>query len=362
MRRLIFGITLLLAASGALLLYWYTRPLPVLTVTSWAGAYGRAQAAAQMRPYAAEKRVDVHIAQWDGDLAEVEKAVATHTYTGDVIDFELPKAIEACRRGLLERFDAASLPAGADGTPADKDFVKGALGDCTVGSMIYSQAILFAKDKFSGDLPRTLADFFDTVKFPGPRALREGAKLNLEMALLADGVAPADVYRTLENEDGIARALKKLDRLKPGLIWWRASSEPARLIASGQAAFATTAWSGDVAEARTNEANVIWDHQLYEFDVFGVPKGDPKKDMAVDFIRYATGSAPLAHAADWIALGPARRSAWPQVGQNPDLKIAMTPLLPTRDFSTAFSVDDGWWLAHGAALEARFRTWKMAAN
>ena len=358
MRRLVLGIVLLLVLAGAALLYWYTRALPILTVTTWAGAYGRAQAAAQMRPYAAEKRVDVHIAQWDGDLVEVEKAVATHAYKGDVIDFELPKAIEACRRGLLEPLDAASLAPGADGTAAARDFVKGALGDCTVGSMVYSQAILFAKDKFSGEAPRTLADFFDTAKFPGPRALRDGAKLNLEMALLADGVASADVYKTLESDDGIDRALKKLNTLKPALIWWRASSEPARLIASGQAMFATTAWSGDVTEARANEANVIWDHQLYEFDVFGIPKGDPKKDMAMDFIRYATGTGPLAQAANWIALGPARRSAWPQVGQNPDLKIAMAPLLPTRDFATAFAVDDGWWLTHGAALEARFQAWK----
>ena len=90
----------------------------------------------------------------------------------------------------------------------------------------------------------------------------------------------------------------------------------------------------------------------------GRPKGDPKKDMAMDFIRYATGTMALAHAADWIALGPARRSSWPKVGDNPDLKIAMSPLLPTRDFATAFAVDDGWWLTHGARLETRFQAWK----
>ena len=362
MRRPILATVLLLALAGAGFLYWYTRPLPVLTVTSWAGAYGRAQAAAQMRPYAAVKRVDVHIAEWDGDLAEVEKAVATHSYKGDVIDFELPKAIEACRKGLLEPVDAASLPPGNDGTPAAQDFVKGALGHCYVGSLIYSQAILFAKDKFTGPAPRTLADFFDTAKFPGRRALREGAKFNLEMALLADGVAPADIYKTLESDDGVARAFKKLETLKPQLIWWRASSEPAKLIANGDAAFATTAWSGDVTEARANEGNVIWDRQLYEFDVFGVPKGDPRKEMAMDFIRYATGAAPLARTADWIALGPARRSAWPLVAKNPELGIAMSPLLPTKDFATAFAIDDSWWLTHGAALEARFQAWKMAPD
>ena len=361
MRRLILGITLLVALLGALALYWYTRPLPVLTVTSWAGTYGRAQAAAQMRPYAADRRVDVHLAEWDGDLTDVSRAVHDHSYKGDVIDFELPKAIQACRQGLLEKFDSATLPAGDDGTSAAQDFVKGALGDCWVGSVIYSQAILYAKGKFTGAQPATLADFFDPAKFPGSRALKQGAKFNLEMALLADGVAPGDVYKTLENDSGVARALKKLDTLKPGLVWWRTAGESAKLIASGQAVFATVL-NGDIFDDRSTQPGVIWDRQLYEFDVFGVPLGDPKKEMAMDFIRYATQSAPLAHVADWVALGPARRSAWPLVGKNPDLGLAMRDFLPTDHFATAFAVDDGWWLDHGSALEARFQAWMAQPN
>ena len=360
MRRIAL-ITLVLALAGALGLYWYTRPLPVLTVTSWAGTYGRAQAAAQMRPYAADNHVDVHLAEWDGDLAELSLAVTSHAYNGDVIDFELPKAIAACRQGLLEKFDTSSLPAGSDGAPAAQDFVKGALGDCWVGSVIYSQAILYAKNKFIGAQPATLADFFDTVKFPGPRAMRQGAKFNLEMALLADGVAPQDVYKTLESDAGVARALKKLDILKPTLVWWHAAGEPAKLIQSGQVTFSTTL-NGDIFDARANSPGVIWDRQLYEFDVFGVPKGDPKKDRAMDFIRYATSSDALAHVADWVALGPARRSAWPLVGKNPELGIAMSPWLPTTHFNTAFAVDDGWWLTHGPALEARFQEWLTAPH
>src|ERR1700761_3320295 len=98
MRRILLAllciiVILLLAAAAAF--WWFTRPLPILTVTTWPGQYGRAQAAALMRPYAADNHVDVLIAQWDGDLGDVANAVASHTYKGDVIDFELPKAIEA---------------------------------------------------------------------------------------------------------------------------------------------------------------------------------------------------------------------------------------------------------------------------
>jgi putative spermidine/putrescine transport system substrate-binding protein len=358
MRRILIAL-LIIGAAALVGFYVYTRPLPVLKIVTWAGPYGRAQRAAMIEPYRDVAHMDTQPGEWDGDLAEVARAVATHTYKGDVIDFELPKAVQACRQGLLEKFDAGTLPAGQDGTAAANDFVAGALGDCFVASVAYSQVIFFAHNTFRGAEPATVNDFFDTVKYPGPRAMRASAKFNLEMALLADGVRPRNIYKTLSTEDGVARAFRKLDSIKPVLVWWRNPGEPAKMIQGGQAVFAT-ALSGDVFDARAALPGIIWDRQLYEFDVFAVPKGDPNKEMAFDFIRWATGPKPLAGVADWVALGPARRSSWPLVGKNPELGIAMTPFLPSTHFASAFAVDDGWWLAHGAALEARFQSWMGA--
>ena len=338
------------AAAGFAIFYWTTRPLPILTVTSWAGAYGRAQAVAQMRPYASAHHVDVHLAQWDGDLSGLK---------GDVIDFELPGAVEACHRGLLEKIDAADLPPGDDGVPAQKDFVPGAFGPCWIGGIVYSQVILYAPHGFAA-APRTLADFFDTSRYPGKRALKRGSgKYNLEMALLADGVAPGDVYATLATAPGLARALHKLDSLGPDLVWYTADSEAPNLIRSGGAVLAT-ALNGQVYDAAQKGGatpGVIWDRQLYEFDVFGVPAGDANKVKALDYIRFATGTKALAGVASWVPYGPARRSAWPQVGKNPELGIEMNPFLPTAHFGTAFAVDDEWWRVHGARIEAAWQTW-----
>src|ERR1700710_424714 len=125
-KLLLIAVLVLIGAAGAY--YWTTRPLPILTVTSWAGAYGRAQAAAQMRPYAAARHVDVHLAQWDGELSGLK---------GDVVDFELPGAVDACARGLLEKIDPAELPVGSGGVPAAKDFFPGAFGPCWIGSIVY---------------------------------------------------------------------------------------------------------------------------------------------------------------------------------------------------------------------------------
>jgi putative spermidine/putrescine transport system substrate-binding protein len=355
LRKILLGL-LIAVALCALALWWFTRPLPILTVTTWAGAYGRAQATAQMRPYAAEKHVDVHIAQYDGGLAGLRAAVTTRAYQGDVIDFELPDAVAACREGLLEPIDAARLPPGANGVAAAEDFVPGAVGPCWVGSVVYSQILIAAP----GEGPRSLADFFDLAKFPGGRALRAGPKFNLELALLADGVAPDQVYPLLAREAGLARAFAKLDTIRPTVRWWTQGSEPIALVESGAAVMAT-ALNGDVYDAQRRQAPLVavWDRQLYEMDVFGVPKGDPNTQRAMDFIRHATGTAALARLASWVPYGPARHSALARVGDNPELKLPMAPYLPTlpAHFATAFPVDDGWWQDHGAAVRARWQAW-----
>jgi putative spermidine/putrescine transport system substrate-binding protein len=350
MLRKILLLLVALVAAGLAIFWWTTRPLPILTVTSWAGAYGRAQAVAQMRPYAAARHVDVHLAQWDGELPGLK---------GDVVDFELPGAVDACDRGLLEKIDATDLPPGTDGTPAQKDFVPGAVGPCWIGSIVYSQIILYTPHAFPA-APTRLTDFFDTAKFPGKRALKRGSgKYNLEMALLADGVAPRDVYSILSTSAGLARALHKLDSLGASRIWYAADSEASALIKSGGAAFAT-ALNGQLYDAAQKDGaapGVIWDRQLYEFDAFAIPLGNPNKTLALDCIRFATGTQALAGVADWVPYGPARRSALVMVGKNPELGTPMQPFMPTAHFDTAFAVDDAWWHANGARIDVVWRKW-----
>jgi len=350
----------------ALVLYWLTRPLPVLTVATWSGPYGRAQANALFRTFGDARRIDVHIALYDGGLRELHRMLATGQYEWDVMDFELPDAIEACRRGWLEPIDTASLAAGADGTPATKDFVRNALGPCWVGSVVYSQVIAYSARRFGEARPQTAGDFFDLQRFPGPRALRrDGAKFNLVLALLADGVKPLDVYRVLSTPQGVRRALTKLSTIRSSLIWWNSSADAVAMLNDGRAAFATVL-NGDVYDAAQhhNNVGVIWDRQLYELDVFGVPRGGPHKDRALDFVRFATGSKPLAGVANWVPYGPARHSSLAMVGKNPELGIAMAPYLPTTSehFATAFALDDQWWQLHGADIMPLWQSWQASGK
>ncbi len=338
---------------------WLTNKSPKLTVATWPGQYGHAQASALLRPFADRSGADVRIAEYDGGTTDLARQVAAKKYSWDVVDLELPDAVAACRQGLLERIDATTLPIGPDGAPAAQDFVPGAVGSCWVGSVVYSQTIAYDRHRFHGEQPATLADFFNLKKFPGPRALRRASpKFNLEMALLADGIAPRDVYAMLSTPQGVARALAKLNTISSALVWWTNDNTPAHMLADGRAAFSTIL-NGDVFSAAMhgNNLGVIWDRQLYEFDVFGIPKGDPKRALAMDFIRFATQAEHLAGVADWVPYGPARRSALRYVGKNPELDVAMAPFLPTSHFTTAFSVDDEWWRLHGADIAPLWQAW-----
>ncbi|HEX5280917.1 MAG TPA: extracellular solute-binding protein [Micropepsaceae bacterium] len=353
------AITLAVAIVLATGLFWLTRPAPSLTVVSWGDVYGRAQTLALFHPFADKSHVDVNIASYGGGLKEIATQVGSGKIDWDVVDLELEDAAAACRQGLLEPLAGMELPAGANGYAAQRDFVPGALGPCWVGSAVYSQVIAVDASRFGDNQPRRIEDFFDLQRFPGPRGLREGPKFNLELALLADGVQPWRVYSLLSTKEGVDRAFRKLDAIKSSIVWWRRTADPPSLLKQGKLAM-TTALNARVFDLNAEPSiRTIWDGQLYQLDVFAIPKGDPKKELALNFIRFATAPAPLADEARYLPYGPARLSALTLVGSNPETRADMRPYLPTApaNFTRALEVDPDWWAQHGSALQARWKAW-----
>jgi putative spermidine/putrescine transport system substrate-binding protein len=354
----VVSVIVVVAAGG---LYWITRPPETLTVVSWGDAYGRAQTLALFHPYTDKTGIDIKVANYGGGLKEIAAQVAARDVQWDVVDLELEDAAAACRQGLLERLDGIQLPPGINGRAALTDFVPGAIGPCWVASVVYSQVIAFARDHFGAKPPTRLADFFDLQRFPGPRGLKDnGPKFNLELALIADGTPTWQVYGVLATPRGADRAFAKLDTIKSAIVWWRRTADPPEMLAQGKLAM-TTALNARVFSIDVQpKIATIWDGQLYQFDVFGIPKGNPRRDRALEFIRFATGTLPLAEEARWLPYGPARRSSLAMVSLNPETNADMRPHLPTspQNFANALAVDPDWWAKHGAELETRWVAWR----
>jgi putative spermidine/putrescine transport system substrate-binding protein len=319
---------------------------------------------ALFHPFTDRHGVDVDATIYGGGLKEVRQQVETHNVTWDVVDFELPEAAAACREGLLERIGDMELPPGANGVRADRDFVPEAIGPCWIGSAVYSQVIAYDGSRFPMGLA-TAADFFNLAQFPGGRGLKDtGPQYTLELALLADGVPPGRVYATLGTREGADRAFAKLDTIKPAIVWWHRLDDALSALDDGKVTM-TTALNGKVYDALKagKPIGVLWTNQLYQLDVFGIPKGSPNKKLAMDFIRFATAPDQLAAQSRWVPYGPARRSAVPLIGANEETGAIMRPYLPTapENFIDALAVDPDWWAVHGAALQARWDDWRRQA-
>jgi putative spermidine/putrescine transport system substrate-binding protein len=184
-----------------------------VTVMSWGGSYATSQIEAYIKPYTAQTGVKVTMVDADNPATPVKAMVEANNVTVDVADVEYADAIRLCDEGMLETIDPAILPAAPDGTPATDDFLPGALTDCAVSTIVFSTVYAYDTTKFP-EGPTTMADFFNLEKFPGKRAMRKGAKANLEMALMADGVPAAEVYSVLETPEGVDRAFSVLDKIK----------------------------------------------------------------------------------------------------------------------------------------------------
>jgi spermidine/putrescine-binding protein len=106
--------------------------------------------------------------------------------------------------------------------------------------------------------------------------------------------------------------------------------------------------------------DVLWDGQIYDLDLWAIPKGAANKEDAKRFIAFATEPAQMAAQAELIAYGPMRKSAIALVGKHPSIDIEMKGFLPTApdNFKKALKFDEVWWKDHGTELEARFKTWR----
>src|SRR6478736_7319722 len=298
-----------------------------LTVVSWGGDYQDAQRDAYFKPFMQTTGVKMAEESWDGGVGTLRAKVQGGSNNWDVVQVESEELLLGCEEGLYEKIDWAKL--------GGKDkFLPDAVNDCGVGAIVYSFIMAYDGDKIKGDTPKSWADFWNVKKWPGKRALRKGAKTTLEIALMADGVAPKDVYKTLGTPAGVDRAFKKLDELKPNMVWWEKGSQPPQLLASGEVAM-TDAYNGRIAAANEKDKKnfkIAWTNNLYTIDSWVVMKGSPNKADAEKYLVFVN---------------------------DPNNQKNLPPELSTApaNIQTALYLNDKFWLENLDKLNQRFNAW-----
>ena len=193
------------------------------------------------------------------------------------------------------------------------------------------------------------------AKFPGKRGLRRGPRMNLEIALIADGVAPGDVYRTLRTDEGIDRAFRKLEQIKPYLVWYRSAAQAPRMIASGDVLL-STAPSDRIATTEAGPAKHFGTQAtggLYQIESWAMLKASPNQADAMKLLASMGDPAAQNHFTAATGLGGLAKGVTD--GMPPD-QFAASPSNPAL-LTSALQIDEQFWHDNADKLEERFDAW-----
>jgi putative spermidine/putrescine transport system substrate-binding protein len=326
-----------------------------LNVISFGGAYGAAQQKYMIDTFTKATGKQILFGDYSGGIAEIKAQVESGNIQWDVVDIEVIDLERACSEGLLEVIPRDILSKGDDGTAALEDFVPAALAnECGVGVIVWTTIYAFDKTVMGANPPKTVADLFDTKKFPGKRAFRKRPQVNMEWALIADGVDRAKVYEVLATDEGQKRAFAKLDTIKNDIVWFDSWSQAPQLLNDGGAVMVQSA-NGRIFSAIKEDGKpfeMVWDSHVYDLDVWSIVKGSKNKQLGLEFIAFSTQSKPLAGMAD-VAYGPTRKSS--SVYVDP----AVVPDLPTSHIEKGIKADGIFWADFGESLGEKFNQWLL---
>lgn len=318
-----------------------------LVFAGFGGAMQDAQRKAVLEPFArltgatiVEDTTDIGKLKAMVDAGAIEWTVAQQgTFEGRVLG----------RQGYLEPIDY---------TIVDKaNFFEDVAGEFDVAVIYWSLILAYRTDKFGDNPPQGWADFWDVEKFPGPRAMDkvDGPVGNLEFALMADGVPKDQVYQVLRTAEGIERAFRKLDEIKPHVtVWWEAGAQPAQLLTDGEVDLAQ-AWNGRIDAAQRQGAPIAiqWNEGLLRTDSFIVPKGVKEKELAMDFINFATRPEVQAELSKYIPYSPTNAKAFDLLSEELKARLPSAPAQKEKQLLA----DAEFWLENLDALTERFNDW-----
>ena len=310
-----------------------------LVLVNWGGDAITAYDAAYGEPFTKETGI---VVKMDGS-GPTEGAIAAQYKSGsptwDLVDVDPFSAITLGAQGMLEPIDY---------TIVDKSKMRPGFGwEYAASTYFFSYVIAYDSEKFGDMAPTGMADFFDVAKFPGKRSLYKWGVSSWEAALLADGVAPAELYPL-----DLKRAHDKIAAFKENVVaYWGGGAESQSVLLDGEASMAIV-WSTRaslIEQDSGGKIKFIWDQGLISPGALAVLKGNPGgKEAAMKFIASTQDPERELVMFDKLGQGPANPAADALI---PDDKKRINPVDPAN-MAKQIPLDMDWYAAnYGAALD-----------
>jgi putative spermidine/putrescine transport system substrate-binding protein len=217
-----------------------------------------------------------------------------------------------------------------------------------IASDFYSVVLVWDTETYGDNPPQSWADFWNPDAFPGRRTLPRRSYDIVELALMGDGVDPANMYPV-----DLERALAAIERIEPHVAkFWTGGNEPVELLLSGEVDMAAV-WVTRIIEPIESGAplDFTWNQHLLAQDIVAIPKGAPNKDAAMQFINFRIRPDIQAAIANLLPIGPSTTEADELI--DPDRQR----FLPTSEENLPLGHfrDPAYWIQHHAEIDAEIR-------
>jgi putative spermidine/putrescine transport system substrate-binding protein len=313
-----------------------------LVFVSWGGTTQDAQKQAWAVPFTETTGINI-VQAGPTDYGKLMAMIESGNVSWNIVDVEQDFGVMAGNEGLVEPLDFSVI----DREPLDPRFVT----DHAVGSFCYAFVLGYNGSSFPEDKPKTWVDMFDTEKYPGKRCYYKwSAPANLEIPLLADGVAPEDLYPL-----DLDRAFKKLDTIKNEIVWWGSGAQSQQLLASGETPLGMF-WNGRVYALQQDglDVGISWEQNLTAADLLVVPKGSPNKEAAMRFLAYAVSAEGQAEMARLSGYAPTNTKSLDLL----DDKIVAS--LPNQYLDQNVPLNIEYWAKNREEIGKRWYEWQAA--
>lgn len=310
-----------------------------LVFVNWGGDAMTAYDTAYGQPFGQETGITV---RQDGS-GPTEGAIAAQVQSGspswDIVDADPFSAITLGNQGMMEPIDYDVV---------DRGKMREGFGwDYAASTYFFSYIIAYDSSRFGDQVPTGMADFFDVERFPGRRALYKWGAGMWEAALLADGVAPEDLYPL-----DLERAHAKLAAFNDNVVaYWGGGAESQSLLLDGEASMAIV-WSTRaqlIEQDSGGNIKFIWDQGLISPGAMAVLKDNPGgAEAAMRFIASAQDPNKQLVMFNMLGQGPANPDADALV---PEDKRRINPVDP-ENMAKQIALDMEWYSEnYGPALE-----------
>lgn len=314
------------------------------------GIYTKAYSAVYYRPFMEKTGIEVVGVQANAEpTAQIKSMVDAGSYIWDMAKISQP-AIATLTGGDKEYLERHGLESDATIAQIPKEY----MSPFGVGTNVYSTVLAYRTDAFTGKkAPGSWADLWNVKDFPGRRSMRRYPFDTIEEALMADGVAPGQVYPC--NMD---RAFASLDKISKHIdVWWTSGAQVEQMLGSGEVAMVAT-WASRAQSAMANGApvGIVWNQNIWGCDSWSILKGSPNADACREFIKFASDPKRQAALVEYFPAGLTQPDAYkyvkPEIAKN-------CPTYP-ENMKSGVHIDAKYWQANQSAALDRFNRWILA--